>query len=124
MLWTAKKGSRGSDNMLGHWLDHKDDPELVALGIDNPIDYYVTARQLQTNWPSTAKVGTRIADKPNIFGEQPLEQVVMDLANGGFSVKVLTGQQAGTLKTFFVAEGGPADWTQYFTNQHCTTILQ
>ncbi len=53
-----------------------------------------------------------------------LERVAIDLQTVELAVKMLSGNEAGAMKTFFIRNGTPAERLAYFNRQNIVTLLQ
>jgi hypothetical protein len=104
--------------MWSHWDDHKVDfPQF-----DNVLQYVQSARDFVLNPTPAMKIGLRT--KTYKIGPPVMEKVFLDMSDGRFAVQIMSGPEAGGLKTFFPKNGGPAQWLEYWTNQNIETVIQ
>jgi hypothetical protein len=102
-------------NIWDHFLRHVRE-ERMFPDIDDVVTYIRRARAFLTKEGAGIRRGTRPAIDPST-GAAIEELVVMDVNTGEFAVRVLTGTEAGAMKTYFVRPGDVASRIQYFLRQ-------
>jgi pyocin large subunit-like protein len=118
-LWTSTKKYSNAQNMWEHWVSHQSDFPDIHDG----VTYVQRAMDFVNNPTQTMKIGTRTG--ANALGQVVEEKVFLDMSNGHFAVQVISGPEAGALKTFFPKTGiGPGDWLSYWNKQNITHLIQ
>lgn len=93
---------------LDHYLEHRNELD----NIDDVITYVQRARELAAK---PAGPGTTVLRETRVrLRDGVREAFTLDKANGEFAVQVLSGPEAGAMKTFFKVDGGPDEWVAYF----------